>query len=103
MSQSNCIFIGIAGTVLALDRGTGEEVWRLKLKGNEMVNVVLDQGSLYASAHGEVYCLDPATGAVRWRNELKGLGWGLVTFGTPGSPQGIVTGYQKMLDQAASG
>ena len=39
------VFIGIKGTVLALDRATGQEVWRSKLKGASFVNVILDGGS----------------------------------------------------------
>jgi outer membrane protein assembly factor BamB len=77
------VFIGIGGTVLALDRATGEEVWRTPLKGSDFVNVALDGGQLLASARGEVYCLDPATGEILWSNPLKGLGWGLVSFTSP--------------------
>jgi hypothetical protein len=79
-ANTRAIFIGIKGTVLALDRATGEELWRTPLKGGDFVNVVLDGGDVLASARGEVFCLDPATGDIRWNNSLRGLGWGLVTF-----------------------
>lgn len=72
--------------MLALDRATGAEVWRTKLKG-DFVNVVLDQGELYATTQGEVFRLDPASGQVVWNNTLKGLGLGLVTVATAASPQ----------------
>ncbi|MBP7935478.1 MAG: PQQ-binding-like beta-propeller repeat protein [Phycisphaerae bacterium] len=74
------VFIGIAGTVLALDRSTGEEIWRTPLKGSDFVNLALDGNQLLASVRGEVFCLDPATGEILWHNGLKGLGWGLVSF-----------------------
>lgn len=77
------VFVGIAGTVLALDRATGEERWRTSLKGGDFVNVVLDGGQLLASARGEVFCLDPTTGEILWNNPLKGLGWGLVSLTSP--------------------
>jgi hypothetical protein len=48
MAQSSLIFIGMAGTVVALDRATGTEVWRSELKGNDFVNVALQDGDLYA-------------------------------------------------------
>jgi len=76
------IYVGIRGTVLALDRSTGEEVWRTKLKGYEFVNLMLDGADLLASARGELFCLDPGTGRIRWNNPLKGLGWGIVSIAT---------------------
>jgi outer membrane protein assembly factor BamB len=59
MVPNNLIFIGIKGTVVALDRATGSEVWRSELKGKDFVNVVLQDGDLYATTKGEVFCLDP--------------------------------------------
>lgn len=81
--STNAIFVGIKGTVLALDRATGTELWRAELKGTDFVNVVVDTDSLYATTKGEIFCLDPASGHIRWHNRLQGLGWGLVTIGTP--------------------
>jgi PQQ-like domain len=102
MFQTNVIFIGIAGTVLALDRATGREVWRTKLKGSDFANVALLDGDLYATAGGEIFCLDPSTGNLRWKNPLKGLGLGLVTIAAPESQQASVMGEKRRLDQAAS-
>ena len=78
MSQTNLIFIGIHGTVLALDRATGQEVWRAKLKGSDFASVVL------------------------WQNPLKGLGVGLVTIAAPESQQTVVLHEKQRRDQAAS-
>jgi outer membrane protein assembly factor BamB len=102
MSQTNLIFIGISGTVVALDGGTGQEVWKKKLKGGDFVSVVLHEGSLYATAHGELFCLDPATGSLRWQNPLKGLGLGLITFAASGSQQTIAMSEKQRRDQAAA-
>ena len=54
MAPSSLIFIGIAGTVVALDRSTGSEVWRSDLDG-DFVNVALQDGDLYATANGELF------------------------------------------------
>ncbi len=97
MAQTSLIYIGIAGTVLALDRATGREIWRTDLKG-DFVNVVLQDGDLYAAAKGELFSLDPATGNVRWQNKLKGLGRGLMTIA--GSNQTVVLSEKKRRDQA---
>jgi outer membrane protein assembly factor BamB len=79
MAQGN-LFIGIKGTVLALDRATGETIWETPLAGGDFANVMLDGAELYAATHGELYRLDPATGKVLWKNGLKGKGWGLIAI-----------------------
>ena len=82
MASTGLVFAGIRGSVVALDRATGTQVWTTRLKGSDFVNVALLGEDLYASARGEIYCLDPSTGAVRWHNPLKGLGYGLVSIAT---------------------
>jgi len=79
---SSQIFIGIRGSVIALDRGTGQQLWKSELRGKDFVNVILDDDRVIASTKGEVFCLDAATGQLTWRNELPGEGWGLVTIAT---------------------
>jgi len=102
MSQTNLIFIGIKGTTLALDRATGQEVWRTKLIGSDFANVVFLDGDLYATTDGELFCLDAATGKLRWQNPLKGLGLGLVTIAAPQSQQAVLMREKQRRDQAAS-
>ena len=102
MAQASVVFIGIGGAVLALDRSTGEEVWRTPLKGSDFVNVVLEGGEVYAATKGELFSLDPATGRIRWQNPLKGLGRGLVTIASS-SGTGIAAMQEKRRrDQQAA-
>jgi outer membrane protein assembly factor BamB len=96
------LFIGIKGTVVALDRATGAEVWRSEL-GGDFVNVALQDGDLYAATKGELFCLDPATGAIRWQNQLKGLGRGLITIAGSGGQQTMVMREKQQRDEAAAG
>jgi outer membrane protein assembly factor BamB len=96
------LFIGIKGTVLAIDRATGEKVWERPLKGGDFVNVVLDSGDLYAATKGELYCLDPATGSIRWNNELTGMGWGLVSIAQAVDGNLSVMEEKHRRDQAAA-
>jgi outer membrane protein assembly factor BamB len=77
---SSLVFTGIKGHVIALDRTTGSEVWRTKLKGTDFVNLVSEGTYIFAGTSGEVFCLDPATGSVLWHNPMKGLGFGLVSL-----------------------
>jgi outer membrane protein assembly factor BamB len=87
---SSAIFVGIRGDVVALDRGTGQQLWKTGLKGADFVNVMLDNDRVIAATKGEVFCLDAATGQLLWRNELPGGGWGLVTLATASGSSGAM-------------
>jgi outer membrane protein assembly factor BamB len=76
------VYFGIKGTVLALEGGAGQEVWRTPLKGAYFTNVTRDGNRLFAATRGEVFCLDARTGEILWHNPLKGMGYGLITIGT---------------------
>jgi hypothetical protein len=102
MAKSSLLFIGIKGTVLALDRATGRQVWITKLKGGDFVNVAMEDGDLYATNKGEIFCLDPATGQIRWRNPLKGFGWGLISIASAGSGQAVLIRAKQAEDEAAA-
>ena len=82
------IYVGLSGAVVGLDRTTGSERWRTKLKGNHLVVLMTDGERLYASTSGQAFCLDPTTGAILWRNPLKGLGYGISTLLGPGGEGG---------------
>ena len=102
MAQTTAIFVGIKGTVLALDRGTGQEIWRTPLTGGDFVNVVLDDSLVYAATKGEIFCIDPANGQLCWHNELKGLGRDLVTIAPSGDGQAAVIREKRRRDEAAA-
>jgi outer membrane protein assembly factor BamB len=89
MTQSKVIYLGVKGSVMALDSATGAQLWTTPLKGAEFVNVVLDGGNLFATARGEIFCLDPQSGGIRWHKPLKGYGLGLITIAGDGIPQNI--------------
>ena len=74
------LFVGIKGHAMALDRATGAERWKTKLRGGDFVHLVTDGQRLYATTQGEVFCVDGATGSVLWRNPLKGMGLGLASL-----------------------
>ena len=75
------LFLAIGSHAVALDRATGAELWRRKLKSSSFATVHFDGHSLFAAAGGEVFCLDPPTGEVLWHNRLPRLGHGVVSFG----------------------
>ena len=73
------VYVGFNSRVAALDRLTGEIVWRWTApKGTSShVAVLLDGDRLMVSVQGYTYCLDPITGEPLWDNPLKGFGYGL--------------------------
>jgi len=80
LTVADLVIIGIKGTVLALDRQSGCEIWRAKLKGGDFTNLTFDGDRIYAATGGELFCLEAASGHVLWNNPLKGLGFGIVAI-----------------------
>jgi outer membrane protein assembly factor BamB len=100
---TNAIFIGIRGDVIALDRATGQHIWKTVLKGAEFVSLLVDGDRLIVATKGEVYCLDAATGQEIWKNSLPGEGWGIATIATAsGSTSSTPAPAAKKRDDDAS-
>ena len=76
----NALVIGVKGTVVAVDRETGNTLWSTHLKGSGFVTVAVENGAIFAATHGHLYRLEPTSGHVRWTNELPKLGFGLVSI-----------------------
>lgn len=105
MKLSELLFVGIAGSVVALNRNTGEQIWATRLKGRDFVNVVLHEGRLLATTYGEAFCLDPLTGDGLWRNTLKGFGRGLAGMAMAGmvsNPSATAMAEQSRRDEQAA-
>jgi outer membrane protein assembly factor BamB len=101
--NSSWIYIGIGGHVVAVDRATGTEMWRTRLRTGAVVNLAGDDRSLFASAQGELYCLDPMTGTVLWKNQLRRLGIGLVSLLLPGGTSGPLISLMPSRGAAGGG
>jgi outer membrane protein assembly factor BamB len=99
---SSAILIGIRGGVIALDRGTGQRLWKTALKGADFVTVMLDGDRVIAATKGEVFSLDAATGHLLWRNELPGEGWGLITIATASGSTAIPVLREKQVQEEAA-
>jgi outer membrane protein assembly factor BamB len=104
MKTAQLVFIGIKGSVVALNRATGQQVWATHLKGSDFVNVVVQNGAVLASCQGEIFSLDPLTGVGMWHNSLKGFGTGLATIATSANAQSDnapVLAEKRRRDEAA--
>ena len=79
MPRPQMLFVGIRGRVVALDRDTGDEMWRVQC-GSDYLTVLWDGDALFAATSGEIWRLDPETGDLLWHNKMRGLGQGLVSL-----------------------
>lgn len=58
--------------VVAIDKGSGEEVWYYKTRGSVRNNMVMAEGLLFVSdVTSQIYALDPATGREVWRYKFR--------------------------------
>jgi outer membrane protein assembly factor BamB len=96
MKTTDLIFIGIRGSVVALNRNTGVQEWATHLKGYSFVNVVVEDDRVIATCYGEAFCLEPLNGGKLWHNPLKGFGMGLATIATEHNPGG---GFAPLLEE----
>jgi outer membrane protein assembly factor BamB len=96
------IFVGIGGYAVAVDRATGSETWRTKLRGSDFVNVGIDGHDLFATTRGRLYCLDATTGTIKWENDLKGLGWGLVGIAGTGAVTAAEARRREQAERTAA-
>jgi len=106
MPHSKVIYLGIKGSVIAMDAATGRQLWSVHLKGGSFVNVVLDGDNLYGTTAGEIFCLDRRTGEGRWHNKLSGFGYGLISIAGEGvAPnQNLINAeeFNRQQEQASS-
>lgn len=75
------LVIGTNGCVAAIDKGSGQELWRTKLGTGffsattyEDVSVIMEDATVFAGCNGHLFALDLSSGRILWHNELKGLG-----------------------------
>ena len=106
MTRSKNIYLGIKGSVIALDSSSGAQIWSTHLAGSDFVNVVLDGENLYAATHGEIFCLNPIDGKDRWHNKLKGFGYGLCSIAsetiTTGNLLSLIAEVKRQKGAAAA-
>ena len=79
------LYLGIKGHVVCIDKQTGKELWKTKLKGMSITNVFYDKKSIFAYASGHLFCLDADFGKIIWKNTLNGYGYGSCIFASKDS------------------
>jgi outer membrane protein assembly factor BamB len=96
------LFVGLNGYALALDRRTGDLVWKNSEMQSGYVTLLLDGDRLIVSTNGYIYALDPLTGKTIWHNPLKGFGMGAPTALVSVRGQGTPTLAQHAASDAAA-
>ena len=52
---SSMVFLGVHGSVIAVDRATGQQFWSVHLKGSGFVSILVDEVRVLAATHGEIF------------------------------------------------
>ena len=85
----NTTFIGVRGHVLAINKETGEVLWKTYLDsgfGDSFVSLATDGAFVFAHSRGKLFCLNAASGQMLWTNELPDLGYGLASICATAGP-----------------
>ena len=99
LSVDQLLFVGLNGYVAALDRASGDVVWKTAQLSSltQYTTLLPDVDCVYVSAGGYLYCLDALTGDQRWYQPLKGFGTGVASLATTRAQA-----LQEMLGLAAT-
>lgn len=91
------LYLGIRGSVLAVNKKTGDIVWNTKLRGHDYVMLVVEGDVIFAYSGGYLFCVDKQSGHIHWENGLKGMGFGMGTIAIQGSVTDMSAMIQKFL------
>ena len=79
------LYVACGGTIAALDRMSGTEIWRTELPEWAGKVAVLDGGDVvFVGTWGRAYGLDAKTGRILWKNGLPGMKFHEVQLSTAG-------------------
>ena len=79
MKKYSMIFVGGRGSVFALDKATGKQIWEQSLNnsffkmGSDIVSLLETDSLLYAFTYGKLFCLSKTDGEIRWKSEIPHL------------------------------
>eukprot|EP01112_Ceratiomyxa_fruticulosa_P018052 TRINITY_DN5725_c0_g1_i1.p1 TRINITY_DN5725_c0_g1~~TRINITY_DN5725_c0_g1_i1.p1 ORF type:complete len:327 (+),score=68.98 TRINITY_DN5725_c0_g1_i1:307-1287(+) len=80
------IFVGTNGYVVALDKRTGQRIWKTFLKHEAQVSIFPDGQRLLCGNNGYLFSLSVTDGSVVWKNGLKGSGFGNIALASSDIP-----------------
>lgn len=99
----NHIFIGIKGYAVCLDKHSGHEIWRTKLKSMATITTIThDEKRVFAYANGHLFCLEASSGKIKWENNLPGLGHSYCVISSSNNHQQTVVSASNIDSTNAS-
>jgi outer membrane protein assembly factor BamB len=103
MNIENYVFMGMNGSVCAVNRDSGQIIWHWQSPKPRrgFVSVFLDEDRLMAGLSGYLYCLEAASGRVLWENPLKGFGYGNFSFASVRGQGDLYAAVQEEQDEEA--
>jgi len=109
MNPSNYVFVATSGQVAAVDKSTGQILWKSRIKsgfvaGSSFVTLLVDGNKVYAHTSGELYCLDAASGQILWTNDLPQMGFQLASLATTAAASSpIAADIRRQSEDSAAG
>ena len=85
------LFLGINHHVVCINKKSGEEIWKTKIKSSSLTNVYYEDNQIFAYSGGHLFCLNADDGAVLWENPLKGFGYGHCIMASDSQNASVIT------------
>ncbi|HVU63341.1 MAG TPA: PQQ-binding-like beta-propeller repeat protein [Phycisphaerales bacterium] len=82
LTTADLLFVAFNGRVIAVDRTTGEPVWRWQSRRGSYITLLPDGDALFVCANGYTWALDPRDGREIWYQPFKGEGSGIPSLAT---------------------
>jgi len=109
MNPANYIFVGTSGQVAAIEKATGQILWKTKVKGGFItgstyfVTLLVEGNKVYAYTDGELFCLDAASGQILWSNDLPQMGFQLASLATvAGTNSPVAAEVQRQMEASTA-
>jgi len=97
------LFLGVGNHVVCIEKNTGKEIWRTKVKSSTIVNIYCENDCVFAYAGGHLFCLKTSTGKEVWSNSLKGLGYGTCIIASGQQSTSVISSQVASQQAAAAG
>lgn len=96
------LFLGINNHVVCLNKTTGKQLWKTKLRSSTITNVYYEADNIFAYSGGHLFCLAASSGTIVWENPLRGLGYGTCIIASEHQSTSVISS-QITTQQAIAG
>lgn len=100
--MENRIYLGVGGSVVCLDKTTGEEFWRTPIRRGQLTSIMIDGDIILAHSGGHLFGLKASSGTILWENPLKGLGYGYAIMASASATAQAATAAASQIQAQAA-